>query len=350
MPSNHGAWQLRCHTPLEIKRTPYQEALTPTQALIKVHAWAINPADHILQDTVMALVSYPVILGEDIAGTIVALGNATKFAVNDRVIGFAQGATKGPPFGGFQEYVVVESDLMCRIPDSMLFEQGVVLPLGFSTAAYALVSKEYFGLAIPASGNSSSGVIDQDKGEGKKSVLIWGGSSSVGSNAIQLAVASGLTVLTTASPRNFEGLKKLGVDMVFDYTAPDVVSDIVRELDTRSDCVGVFQAAGFGASLGPVLEVARLMKSDVFVVTTMPLQEGVVPDGVRAKMLFGDNQNVILELWREFLPKALEAGKYHALPEPLIMETRGLKGIQEGYDVLKKGVSAKKVVVLAEQS
>ncbi|KAJ6101933.1 Polyketide synthase enoylreductase [Penicillium sp. IBT 16267x] len=319
MPSNHAAWQLKCHTPLEIKKTPYQEALTPTQVLIKVHAWAINPADHILQDTEMAFVSYPVILGEDIAGTIVALGNATRFAVNDRVIGFAQGATKGPSMGGFQEYVVVESGLVCRIPDSMLFEQGVVLPLGFSTAAYAL-----------------------------KSVLIWGGSSSVGSNAIQLAGAAGLEVLTTASPRNFESLKKLGADMVFDYTAPDVVSQIVRELDARSDCVGMFQAAGFAASLGPILEVASLIKSDVFVVTTMPLQEGVVPEGVRAKMLFGNNQDVILGLWREFLPKALADGTYHAVPESLVMETRGLKGIQKGYDVLRKGVSARKVVVLAE--
>ncbi|KAJ5897277.1 Polyketide synthase enoylreductase [Penicillium tannophilum] len=349
MLSNHAAWQLKCHTPLEIKRTPYQEALTPTQVLIKVHAWAINPADHILQDTEMAFVSYPVVLGEDIAGTIVAQGNATRFAVNDRVIGFAQGATKGPSMGGFQEYVVVESDFVCRIPDSMLFEQGVVLPLGFSTAAYALVSEEFLGLGVPVYGRlPAAGNTNQDEGSGKKSVLIWGGSSSVGSNAIQLAVAIGLEVLTTASPRNFEGLKKLGADMVFDYTAPDVVSHIVHELDARSNCVGIFQAAGFAASLGPVLEIASLVKSDVFVVTTMPLQEDMVPDGVRANMLFGGNQEVILELWREYLPKALEDGEYHALPDPLVMHTRGLNGIQEGYDVLKKGVSAKKVVVLAE--
>ncbi|KAJ6005292.1 Polyketide synthase enoylreductase [Penicillium sp. IBT 35674x] len=335
--------------PLEVKRTPYQEALTPTQVLIKVHAWAINPADYILQDTEMAFVSYPVILGEDIAGTIVAQGNATRLAVNDRVIGFAQGATKGPSMGGFQEYVVVESDFVCRIPDSMLFEQGVVLPLGFSTAAYALVSKEYFGLGVPEYGGSlAAGNTNQDKGSEKKSVLIWGGSFSVGTNAIQLAVATGLEVLTTASPRNFKSLKELGADMVFDYTAPDVVSHLVHELDARSNCVGIFQAAGFAASLGPVLEIASLVRADVLVVTTMPLQEDVVPDGVRAKMLFGGNQDVILGLWREFLPKALEDGRYHALPDPLIMDTRGLKGIQEGYDVLKKRVFAKKVVVLAE--
>lgn len=298
----------------------------------------------------MAFVSYPVVLGEDIAGTIVARGNATRFAVNDRVIGFAQGATKGPSMGGFQEYVVVESDVTCRIPDSMSFEQGVVLPLGFSTAAYALVSEEYFGLEIPGSGNSSPSDTSQGKGSEKKTLLIWGGSSSVGSNAIQLAVASGLEVLTTASPRNFKGLKDLGADLVFDYTAPDVVSRIVHELNARSNCVGIFQAAGFAASLGPTLEVASLIKSDVLVVTTVPLQEGVVPDGVRAKMLFGGNQDVILNLWRQFLPKALEDGRYRALPDPLVIKTRGLQGIQEGYDVLKKGVSAKKVVVLAEES
>ncbi|KAJ5934153.1 Polyketide synthase enoylreductase [Penicillium verhagenii] len=346
MTQNHAAWQLQCHTPLQIQPTPYPETLSETQVLIKVHAWAINPADYILQDTELAFVSYPVILGEDIAGTIVALGNATQFALNDRVIGFAQGATKGPAMGGFQEYVVIESELVCRIPDSMPFEEGVVLPLGFSTAAHALANEEYLGLEMPGSRTGTS-ISTAPGDQGKECVLIWGGSSSVGSNAIQLAVAMGLEVLTTASPRNFESLKELGANMVFDYTASDVVSLIATELNARSGCVSIIQAAGFAASLGPVLEIASLLKADVFVVTTTPLQEGVVPKGVRAKMLFGGNQDTILGLWREFLPNALKDGRYHAKPKPLVMETRGLQGIQEGYDVLRAGVSAKKVVVLA---
>jgi hypothetical protein len=53
-------------------------------------------------------------------------------------------------------------------------------------------------------------------------------------------------------------------------------------------------------------------------------------------------------VWKEFLPQALKECKYIIAPEPLVVETRGLEGIQLGYDILKKGVSARKVVVLAE--
>jgi NADPH:quinone reductase-like Zn-dependent oxidoreductase len=49
-----------------------------------------------------------------------------------------------------------------------------------------------------------------------KRVFVWGGASSVGGNAIQSARAAGLEVLTTASGRNFEYVKKLGASVVFD--------------------------------------------------------------------------------------------------------------------------------------
>jgi NADPH:quinone reductase-like Zn-dependent oxidoreductase len=43
-----------------------------------------------------------------------------------------------------------------------------------------------------------------------QTVLVWGGSTSVGSNAIQLAVAAGYEVITMSSPRNFEYVTPLG--------------------------------------------------------------------------------------------------------------------------------------------
>ncbi|KAJ5278727.1 GroES-like protein [Penicillium angulare] len=357
-PSNRAAWQQQCHTPLQIKQTPYPEASTllPTHLVIKVHAWAINPADIILQDTEMAFVKYPVILGEDIAGTIVEEGSSvTRFTIGDRVIAFALGASGGPAMGGFQEYVVVDESLVARIPGWMAFEEGVVLPLGLTTAAHALSQKEYLGLPVPGSGTAKSqaelqtGAEAGVKGKGKKSVLIWGASSSVGSNAVQLAVASGVEVLATASKSNFETVKKLGASLVFDYNDTDIVEQVVKELDIRSDgCVGIFQAAGYAAALEPVLDIAKKIASDVFVATTVHLAEGVVPEGVRAKMVFGSGHDNVLGVWSEFLPDALEEKRYLAAPEAFVLETRGLEGIQEGYDVLKKGVSARKIVVLAE--
>jgi hypothetical protein len=50
------------------------------------------------------------------------------------------------------------------------------------------------------------------------------------------------------------------------------------------------------------------------------------------------------KIFEEFLPKALEAGSYLYAPEPLVVG-KGLERIQKAFEVVKKGVSAKKVVV-----
>lgn len=59
-----------------------------------------------------------------------------------------------------------------------------------------------------------------------KTILIWGGSSSVGGTAIQLATASGLIVLTTASKSNLGYVKSLGARYAFDYRSGSVVDAI----------------------------------------------------------------------------------------------------------------------------
>lgn len=55
-------------------------------------------------------------------------------------------------------------------------------------------------------------------------LFVYGGSSSVGQYAIQLAKLSGYKVVTTASKRNHELVKSLGVDLVFDVSKLPVTS------------------------------------------------------------------------------------------------------------------------------
>ncbi|KAJ5995423.1 oxidoreductase [Penicillium waksmanii] len=340
MPTNRAAWQDAAGKTLTIRPTPYPTNLSPTQILIKPSAWAINPCDYMLQDTALPFVKYPLILGEDISGTVIETGNSvTRFKANDLVLAFAQGAVRGAHMGGFQEYVVAEASFACLIPEYMKFSDGVVFPLCFTTASHALFNSKF--LALPKPG------LDIEPGSSGKSVLIWGGASAVGMNAIQLARAAGVEVYATASPRNFEYLAKLGASQLFDYTSENVVADIVAALN-KSVCSGIFQAAGAESSVKPCLDVADKTDGDIFVVTTTPLAEGLVPEGVRAKMVFGDEHDDILEIWEKFLPQALFQKKYLIAPEPVVVEQKGLEGIQEGLDMLRKGVSAKKVVVVGD--
>lgn len=63
-----------------------------------------------IQDIPLPFITYPIVIGEDIAGTVSHVGSvaASKFAAGDRVIGLALGAaTFTPEQGGFQEYVVL---------------------------------------------------------------------------------------------------------------------------------------------------------------------------------------------------------------------------------------------------
>jgi NADPH:quinone reductase-like Zn-dependent oxidoreductase len=59
------------------------------------------------------------------------------------------------------------------------------------------------------------------------SILIWGGSSSVGAYAVQFARIVGFkNIVSTSSPHNFDYVKSLGATHVFDYKAEDVVEHI----------------------------------------------------------------------------------------------------------------------------
>jgi NADPH:quinone reductase-like Zn-dependent oxidoreductase len=60
----------------------------------------------------------------------------------------------------------------------------------------------------------------------QRSILIWGGASSVGQYAIQFAKLGGFRVITTASPKNFNLVKDLGADEVFEYGDENVVEKI----------------------------------------------------------------------------------------------------------------------------
>ncbi|TQS33562.1 hypothetical protein Golomagni_06089 [Golovinomyces magnicellulatus] len=61
-----------------------------------------------------------------------------------------------------------------------------------------------------------------------KSVLIWGGASSVGLYAIQIAALYGLEVITTCSRKHFDTVKELGASYAFDYNDDNVVEEIKR--------------------------------------------------------------------------------------------------------------------------
>jgi NADPH:quinone reductase-like Zn-dependent oxidoreductase len=200
------------------------------QIVVRNHAVAVNPLEWIIQvagNLAYRWLTHPTVLGSDVAGEIVAVGSAvTRFAIGDRVLGHAVGTDKDSNSAAeraFQNYTVVLERMAAPIPDTLAFEDAAVLPLAVSTASCGLFQSDQLGLRHPNANPQPTG----------QTLLVWGGSTSAGSNAIQLAVAAGYDVITTASPGNFAFVKSLGVEQVFDYS-PDVISDLVRAFRGRA--------------------------------------------------------------------------------------------------------------------
>jgi NADPH:quinone reductase-like Zn-dependent oxidoreductase len=127
--------------------------------------------------------------------------------------------TAGPANNGaFSEYVVADAELqLVPIPGGWSFEEAAQLGIPPLTALQCL--HETLGLPSPFEAKSTAE-------RPQSTILIWGGASAVGQYAIQFAKLGGLRVVTTASSKNFDLVKGLGADEVFDYRDEGVVEKI----------------------------------------------------------------------------------------------------------------------------
>lgn len=190
-------------------------SLTENSVLVKVHAASINPLDlRVLEGEFKAIlpVSFPFILGNDFAGTVVEVGsNVTQFKVGDEVY------AKTDLNGAFAEYTVVQESSLALKPQNISMDQAAALPLVALTSWQALV--------------------EIAKVKAGQKVLIHAGSGGVGSIAIQLAKSLGATVATTTSGKNSGWVKELGADIIIDYKTTDFEQEL-KDYDVVLDTQG----------------------------------------------------------------------------------------------------------------
>ncbi|MCD1634692.1 NAD(P)H-quinone oxidoreductase [Martelella mediterranea] len=190
----------------------------PGEVLVKVAAAGVNRPDVAQRQG-----NYPPppgaspILGLEVAGTVAALGEGvTGFAVGDRVCGLANG-------GGYAEFCILPEGQVLPVPDGIDDVSAAGLPETFFT-----VWANLFMMA------------GLEKG---KSVLIHGGTSGIGTTAIQLAKAFGAsTIFTTAgSADKCAAAERLGADVAINYREQDF-SEVIKEkiggVDIILDIIG----------------------------------------------------------------------------------------------------------------
>lgn len=319
----------------------------PGEIVVEVDAVALNPVDAMpafARRFVYPWLRYPTVLGTDVAGVTVARGpGVDRFAMGDRVVGFATGQERfrnDAAHGAFQRHVVLAADLSSPVPDAVTLADAAVLPLGLMTAAAGLFERDQLGLALPG-----AGPVDQHA-----TVLVWGASTSVGNNAVQLAVNAGYRVLATASPHNFALVRSLGAAEVFDYHRPSVTAEIVSAL--RGHTLAGTLAIGQG-SLTAAIRVARRTEGTRRVASAYPSPVTAVrrqlarPRGVGVSAIWGGSparSSVGPAVFRDFLPTALADGRYRPSPQAEVVGDE-LTAIPAGLTRLRAGVSARKLVV-----
>ncbi|MGH7969571.1 MAG: NADPH:quinone reductase, partial [Limisphaerales bacterium] len=178
-----------------------------TQCLIKVGAVDVNPIDtYIRGGLIPAKLTYPWILGRDLAGTVIEAGPGVKrFKPGDRVWASNQG-TDGRA-GTFAELAAVDERWLYPTPAGVSDEQVAALSLVGITA--------YLGLIRHAAVRTG------------ETLFVNGGSGGVGSSVVQMAKALGARVITTAgSDEKARICRELGADLVINYKTEDVEAAI----------------------------------------------------------------------------------------------------------------------------
>jgi len=186
------------------------------EVLIRVHAAGVNRPD-VLQ----RLGRYPMppgaptIMGLEVAGEIVTAGG--RWQVGDRVCALVAG-------GGYAEYCVAPVGQCLPIPDGLDFVDAAGLPETYFTVWSNLFER---GCAVAG-----------------ETILVHGGTSGIGTTAILLGKAFGLTVIVTAgSAAKCAAARDLGADHAIDYNASDFVDKVAgitagRGVDVVLDMVG----------------------------------------------------------------------------------------------------------------
>jgi putative PIG3 family NAD(P)H quinone oxidoreductase len=169
------------------------------EVLVKVAAAGVNRPDVMQRQGL-----YPPpkgatdIPGLEIAGEVVALGpGATRWKPGDKVMALVVG-------GGYAEYCPAHESHCLPVPDGLSLQEAAAVPETFFTVWY--------------------NTFERGKLKSGETLLVHGGSSGIGTAAIQLAKAVGAKVITTAgSPEKCEACRKLGADLAINYKVDDFV-------------------------------------------------------------------------------------------------------------------------------
>ncbi|KAJ4990769.1 zinc-binding oxidoreductase [Stagonosporopsis vannaccii] len=339
---------------LVVRDAPLPKA-GPGEIVVRNAAISINPVDWHMQDSGLFIHQWPAVIGCDVAGEVYDSGpDVDLFKVGDRVIGHAITMWSGrPQDGAFQLYTVLSVDKAAKLPPTISFTDGVVLPLALETAICALhfdrrnpLPEFLPGVYTPALALPYPSLKDGILPSTNKTLVVYGGSSSVGSVTTQLAAAAGIHVISIAGVKNFDLSKRSGASECCDHKDPLLVDRVVEAVrKSGNEFIGIVDAISILETIARDLEILEQLGGGHLALTHPHMGEEVVLDSVEIGMVWSGGINETSSaVWKAYVGSALQSGKLKCLPPPTVVG-KGLGNIQEALKLSKKGVSGTKLVV-----
>jgi NADPH:quinone reductase-like Zn-dependent oxidoreductase len=307
---------------VEVREVDLPE-IAPNQALVRVHASSVNPAEwyRVMAPPVMRLMGkvigrgqpQPTGIGADLAGRIEAVGaEVTEFQPGDEVFG-----TSG---ASWAEYAPAREVRLVRKPANVSFEEAAAVPVAGLTALQAL--------------------RDHGRVQPGQKVLINGASGGVGTFAVQLAKWLEADVTAVCSTSKVELVRSLGADRVVDYTREDFTR-LGIEHDVMIDIAGSRPFRQFGRVLAP---------HAIVVLTGGPMNTGLGPlphfvgtriSGLLRKRTVSSFLAKIEQDDLALMAQLLETGKV----KPVVEQTYPLGEVSAALRHLGEGHARGKIVI-----
>jgi putative PIG3 family NAD(P)H quinone oxidoreductase len=297
----------------------------PDDVLIRVVASGVNRPD-LMQVAGM----YPPppgaseIPGLELAGEIVAIGsNVTEWACGDKVCALVTG-------GGYAQYAAVPAAQCLPVPQGLTMTQAAGLPETFFTVWH--------------------NVFDKAALKTGETFLVHGGTSGIGTTAIQLAKAFGAKVIATAgSQEKCQACRDLGADFAINYKTEDFVEQVKAATDGKGADVILdmvagdyvsrnFKAAAFEARI-LIIAFLRGPKAETNFTPLLLKRLTLMGSTLRAQPVA--NKAAIANALREKVWPLIEEGKI----APVIYKTVPLDQASEAHAILKGGAHIGKVIL-----
>ena len=290
----------------------YEDAPRPQpeagEVVVRVHAAGVNPIDWKVREGHMKDFwphKFPLILGWDLSGVVEELGSGvSRFKIGDEVYSLPDPTRNG----AYADYVVVRESELALKPSSLHHIRAAAVPLAALTAWQSL--------------------FDTAQLQPGQRVLIHAGSGGVGHLAVQLAKWKGAYVFATASTKNQDLLRELGVDEPIDYTQQRF-ENVVRNINIVLDTLG-------GETQERSWSVLKKGGNLVSLVQP-PSEEKAEEIGVRAALVGAQPNGAQLAQ----IAKIIDSGKM----APVIDRIIPLSEVRRAHELSKSGHTHGKIVL-----